>query len=64
MFRRGAPPGLVPRAPRPAGGGVVGGGGAHCTNPRTLWSTPDPLPVDPDPRAVRVVSGLRAGLRL
>ena len=40
------------------------GGCAYCTNPRTLWSTPNPLPVDPDPRAVRVVSGLIVGLRL
>ena len=45
-------------------GGVLVGGCAYCTNPRTLWSTPDPLPVDPDPRAVRVVSGLIVGLRL
>ena len=45
-------------------GGVLVGGCVYCTNPRTLWSTPNPLPVDPDPRAVRVVSGLIVGLRL
>lgn len=51
-------PGLPQSGLLHEGGGVLVGGCAYCTNPRTLRSTPDPLPVDPDPRAVREVSGL------
>ena len=57
-------PGLPQSGLLHEGGGVLVGGCAYCTNPRTLRSTPNPLPVDPDPRAVREVSGLIAGLRL
>jgi len=64
MVRRWSEPGLLQSGPLHEGGDVLVGGCAYCTNPRTLWSTPNPLPVDPDPRAVRVVSGLIVGLRL
>ena len=64
MVRRRSEPGPLQSGLLHEGGGVLVGGCAYCTNPRTLWSTPDPLPVDPDPRAVRVVSGLIVGLRL
>ena len=64
MVRRRSEPGPLQSGLLHEGGRVLVGGCAHCTNPRTLWSTPDPLPVDPDPRAVRVVSGLIVGLRL
>ena len=55
----GSTPRGVGATPAPArvgllheGGDLLAKGCAYCTNPRPTWSTPGPLSVAPDPRAV------------
>ena len=53
-------PALQPRAGTlHEGGDLLAEGCAHCTNPRPLWSRPNPPPVAPDPRAVGVLARAR-----